>query len=323
MSAGSVAVVVMDDMPIFELGIACEVFGTPRPELADPWYDMRLCAARPGATRTASGFVVDTRHDLGDLAGADTVIVPAISDESVRSGRVASAELVEAVRQAGEGGARMVSLCTGGFVLAAAGLLDGRRAAAHWLHADTLAQRHPRVRVNATVLYVDDGDVLTSAGCAAGLDLCLHLLRGDLGAQVANQVARRMVVPAHRTGGQAQYVDLPVPEADDDSLGPALQWASAHLDRPLTVDDLAGRAGMSVRTFVRRFGAATGTTPLRWLLDQRLLRARALLESTDLPIDQVAERSGLGSAANLRRHFSLSVGVTPTGYRRAFHDRLR
>lgn len=321
MNAGTVAVAVIDDMPIFELAIACEVFGTRRPELADPWYDMRLCAAEPGATRTESGFVVATRHGLSELAGADTVIVPALSDTFVHSGEAAPEELVEAVRQAAAAGARVVSLCTGGFVLAAAGLLDGRRAAAHWLHAGALAERHPEVRVDASVLYVDDGDVLTSAGCSAGVDLSLHLLRRDLGAHVANQVARRMVLPAHRPGGQSQYVDLAVPAADDDSLGPTLQWAVSHLDRPLTVGELAGRAGMSARTFVRHFHAATGTTPLRWLVTQRLNRARALLESTGLPIDQVGARSGLGSAANLRRHFAISIGVTPTDYRRAFQNR--
>ncbi|WP_433337463.1 helix-turn-helix domain-containing protein [Spirillospora sp. CA-294931] len=321
MGTGSVAVAVVDDMPIFELGIACEVFGTARPELADPWYEMRLCAARPGATRTESGFLVDTGYDLGDLAGADTVIVPAISDSQVRSGAAMRPDLVEAVRRASDAGARMVSLCSGAFVLAAAGLLDGRRTAAHWLYADALAKRHPQVKVDADVLYVDDGDVLTSAGCAAGVDLCLHLLRRDLGAQVANQVARRMVMPAHRPGGQAQYVDLPVPQTDVDSLGPTLEWAAARLDQPLTVRDLAGHAGLSARTFVRRFGAAMGMTPMRWLLDQRLLRARALLETTDLPVDRVGERSGLGSAANLRRHFAHSLGVTPTAYRRAFRGR--
>jgi transcriptional regulator GlxA family with amidase domain len=236
----------------------------------------------------------------------------------LRSGLPLPAELVEETGRAAAAGARMASLCSGAFVLAAAGLLDGWRATTHWPHADTLARRHPEVEVDASVLYVDDGDVLTSAGRSAGLDLCLHLVRRDLGAHVANQVARRMVVPAHRPGGQSQYIEMPVPDRDEGGLGPLLQWATAHLDRPLTVDDLAQRAAMSTRTFLRRFHAATGTTPLRWLLDQRPARAQALLESTDLPIDQVGERSGLGSAANLRRHFGLNVGVTPSEYRRAF-----
>ncbi|GAA2112316.1 GlxA family transcriptional regulator [Actinomadura alba] len=321
MSIRSVAVAVIDDMPVYELAIACEIFGMVKASPAGPpSYDVRLCAERPGRTRTESGLVVHTAHGLTDLSDADTVIVPAVPHACLESGLEFPPDLVEAIRRAGAAGARVVSFCSGAFVLAAAGLLDGRRATTHWLHADTLAERHPRVRVDASVLYVDEGEVLTSAGRSAALDLCLHLVRRDLGAHVANQVARRMVVPAHRPGGQSQYIDLSVPEAGDDGLGPVLQWACAHLDRPLTVDDLATRARMSQRTFVRRFHATTGTTPLRWLLGQRLMRAQALLERTDLPIDQVGERSGLGSAANLRRHFALNVGVTPTDYRRAFRD---
>jgi transcriptional regulator GlxA family with amidase domain len=319
MSAHTVAVAVIDDMPMYELAIACEIFSMVRSGPAGtPSYELRLCAERPGRTRTESGLVVHTAHGLAGLADADTVIVPAVPHACLDSDLELPLELVEAIRLAGAARARMVSFCSGAFVLAAAGLLDGRRATTHWLHADTLARRHPQVRVDASVLYVDEGDVLTSAGRSAGLDLCLHLVRRDFGAHVANQVARRMVVPAHRPGGQSQYVDLSVPVTDDDGLGPVLQWAGAHLDRPLTVAELAGKAGMSSRTFVRRFHAATGTTPLRWLLDQRLMRAQALLETTDLPIDRVGERSGLGSAANLRRHFGVNVGVTPTDYRRAF-----
>jgi AraC family transcriptional activator FtrA len=320
-SPGSVAVAVIDDMPIYELAIACEVFGGQWPDLADPWYDLRLCAPRPGGTRTESGFVLDTRHTLADLSGADTVIIPAVPYACLNPGHPLPAELIEAVRAASAAGARMVSLCSGAFVLAASGLLDGRRATTHWLHADTLARWHPRVRVDASVLYVDEGDVLTSAGRSGGLDLCLHLVRRDLGAHVANQVARRMVVPAHRTGGQSQYVDLAVPDTDRAGLGPLLDWAIENLGRPLTVAELARRANMSSRTFVRHFHAATGSTPLQWLLHQRLAHAEHLLESTNLPIEQVGRRSGLGTAANLRRHFGLNVGVTPTEYRRAFRHR--
>ncbi|WP_281180971.1 GlxA family transcriptional regulator [Micromonospora rhizosphaerae] len=308
----------IDDMPLYELAIACEVFGGEWPDLADPWYDLRLCALRPGVTRTESGFVLDTRHALADLAGADTVIIPAVPYGCLKSDRPLPTELIEAVREASAAGARMVSLCSGAFVLAASGLLDGRRATTHWLHAATLARRHPQVQVDASVLYVDDGDVLTSAGRSGGLDLCLHLVRRDLGAYVANQVARRMVVPAHRPGGQSQYIDLSVPDTDDGGLGPVLQWAAENLDRPLTVADLARQANMSSRTFVRHFHAATGTTPLQWLLNQRLAHAQSLLESTNLSIEQISERSGLGTAANLRRHFSINVGVTPTDYRRAY-----
>lgn len=317
-SAGSVALALVDDMPLFEVAIACEVFGPERTDLAEPWYDLRRCAANPAGTRSEFGFLQHARYGLDALAGADTVIVPALPYACVQSGQPIPQELIEALREASAAGARIVSLCTGAFALAAAGLLDGRRAATHWMYAGAFSLLYPEVQVDASVLYVDDGDVLTSAGRGAALDLCLHVVRKDLGAEVSNQVARRMVMPAHRIGGQSQYVDLNMPDTDDDSLGPLLQWAGTRLDQPLTVDELARRAGMSSRTFARRFHAAIGTTPLQWLLNQRLIRARRLLESTDLSIDQVGEHSGLGSAANLRRHFSIHLGVTPTGYRRAF-----
>ncbi|MDF5755776.1 helix-turn-helix domain-containing protein [Spongiactinospora sp. TRM90649] len=319
--AHTVALAVIDDMPLFELGIACEVFGPPRPDLADPWYDLRICAATPA--RSEFGFQVRTVAGLDAVAEAATVIVPALPYACVMDGRPVPAELVEALSAAARAGARMVSLCTGAFALAAAGLLDGRRAATHWMYADLLRRRHPRVQVDDSVLYVDEGDVLTSAGRTAGLDLCLHVVRTDLGAHVANQLARRMVAPAHRPGGQAQYVEVAVPKTDGDALGPLLDWITERLDRPLTVAALARRAGMSPRTFARRFLAATGTTPLRWLLARRVIRARDLLEATDLPIDQVAERSGLGSPANLRRHFAERLGVAPGDYRRAFRARTR
>lgn len=319
MTTGSVAVALIDGMPLYELGIVCEVFGPSRTDLADPWYELRLCADRAGdGARSEFGFTIGTRHGLDELVRADTVIVPALPYVHVETEQPVPQALVEALVEAGRAGARMVSLCSGAFALAAAGLLDGRRAATHWMYAGALARRHPRVRVDASVLYVDEGTVLTSAGRSAALDLCLHLVRGDLGADVANQVARRMVIPSHRPGGQAQFVDLAVPRTDDAGLGPVLHWATTHLDRPLTVADLARRARMSPRTFARRFLATTGTTPLRWLLGQRVSHARHLLESTDLTIDQVGVRSGLGSAANLRRHFAAQVGATPTEYRRAF-----
>ncbi|SHE96157.1 helix-turn-helix domain-containing protein [Streptoalloteichus hindustanus] len=322
MRPGSVAVVVLDpDIPLwdlYELGITCTVFGIPQPDLAPTWYDLRLCAARPAASRAAAGFVLRTDHGLDDLVDADTVIVPSVPDECARNGEELPPELLDALRAASERGARVVSLCTGAFALAAAGLLDGRRATSHWMYTDLLARRYPEVLVDDSVLYVDDGDVLTSAGLTAGLDLCLHLVRSDLGAHVANQLARRMVVPAHRPGGQSPFIELPVPETDDDSLAPVLQWATERLDQPLTVDDLAKRAGMSPRTFFRRLRSATGSTPLRWLLHQRLAHARGLLEATTLPVDQVSQRSGLGTAANLRRHFTLHIGVSPTEYRRSF-----
>ncbi|MFI9236639.1 GlxA family transcriptional regulator [Streptomyces sp. NPDC053079] len=328
MSAGTVAVVVIDDdvpfWDLYELGVVCTVFGIPHHDLADPWYDLRLCSAGGAgdsgarARAGAGGFALRTPHGLEGLAGADTVIVPSVPEACVDGDRELPPDLLTALRRAADDGARMVSLCAGAFALAAAGILDGRRATAHWMHTEQLARRHPGVAVDDSVLYVDDGDVLTSAGVTAGLDLCLHLVRRDLGAHVANQLARRLVVPAHRPGGQAQFVDLSVPATDDDGLAPVLEWATAHLDRPLTVDDLARRAGTSPRTLHRRLHAATGATPLQWLLTQRLARAQSLLESTALSVERISELSGLGTGANLRRHFALHFGVTPTDYRRAF-----
>ncbi|MEU6955078.1 helix-turn-helix domain-containing protein [Streptomyces sp. NPDC045714] len=326
MSAGSVAVVVTEEIhlpswDLYELSIPCTVFGKPQPDLADPWYDLRLCGTREAgadAPATGAGLSLHTRYGLADLAGADTVIVPSVPDPCVDEGRPLDPALIAALRLAHDAGARMVSLCTGAFALAEAGILDGRRATAHWMHTAQLADRYPKVRVDDSVLYVDDGDVLTSAGLTAGLDLCLHLVRRDLGAHVANQLARRMVVPAHRPGGQAQFIDQPVPATDDRGLAPVLDWARAHLDQPLTVEDLAQRAAMSPRTLYRRLQAATGVTPLQWLLNQRLRRAQSLLESTDLPIARIGELSGLGTANNLRHHFVRQIGVSPSDYRRAF-----
>lgn len=318
-----VAVAVIDDVTLspwdmYELGIACAVFGGAHTDLADPWYELRLCGIRRGAPPRTPGFVVNTGYGMADLAGADTVVVPSVPDDCVLGDRPLPPELLDGLRQAHAAGARIVSLCNGAFALAAAGLLDGRRVTAHWSHTGLLAKRHPDVDVDDSVLYVDEGQVLTSAGLSAGLDLCLHVVRCDFGAHVANQLARRMVVPAHRPGGQAQFVERPVAPADDDSLGPVLHWALENLDRPLSVDTLAARARMSPRTFHRRLLAATGLTPMKWLLSQRIARAQALLESTELPIDKVSEHSGLGTANNLRRHFAAHVGISPTGYRLAF-----
>jgi transcriptional regulator GlxA family with amidase domain len=228
--------------------------------------------------------------------------------------------VVEALRAAHERGARLLSVCSGAFLLAEAGLLDGRRATTHWMYTDLLASRYPAIDVDPDVLYVDGGDgIYTSAGTAAGIDLCLHIVRLDHGAEVANAVARRMVVPAHRDGGQSQFVAAPVPaDAGDDNLAPILDWAVAHLDEPLTVEDLARRALMSPRTFARRFRAATGTTPLQWLLRQRISHAQQLLEVTELPVELVATQCGFGSATALRIHFRRLTGTTPVLYRRTF-----
>ncbi|MFJ8847181.1 GlxA family transcriptional regulator [Streptomyces cyaneofuscatus] len=326
MSAGSVAVVVAEEMHVpswdlYELSIPCTVFGKPQPDLAEPWYDLRLCGTResgPEEPAQGAGLSLRTRYGLADLAGADTVIVPSVPDACVDEGRPLPPELIAALRLAYDSGARMVSLCTGAFALAEAGILDGRHATAHWMHTTQLAARYPKVEVDDSVLYVDDGDVLTSAGLTAGLDLCLHLVRRDLGAHVANQLARRMVVPAHRPGGQAQFIDQPMPATDDRGLAPVLDWARQRLDEPLTVEDLARQAAMSPRTLYRRLQAATGVTPLQWLLNQRLRLAQSLLESTDLPISRIGELSGLGTANNLRHHFLKQIGVSPSDYRRAF-----
>lgn len=314
---GIVAVAVTDGMPMFELSIAAQVFGIDRRDIADPWYRLRMCAADPGKTRIAHGFVLDTPYDLHALEHANTVIVPGLDPEDVAADTV-DPRLTAAVRTAHAQGARIVSLCTGAFALAAAGLLDGRRATTHWRYAELLRTQYPLVQVDPAVLYVDEGDVLTSAGVSAGIDLCLHLIRTDLGADVANQVARRMVVQAHRPGGQAQYIEKPMPPSDGDGLGPVLQWASENLDQQLTITQLARTAGLSTRTLARRFTEATGTTPLRWLHTKRLARARQLLEATDLPVERISQLCGMGTAGNLRHHFTREVGVTPMLYRRSF-----
>ncbi|WP_189533848.1 helix-turn-helix domain-containing protein [Streptomyces roseolilacinus] len=313
---GTVALAVTEGMLHFELSVAYEVFGSAPAGVPVTWYDVAVCG--PGAVRVGR-FLLQPDHGLDRLPHADTVIVPGWADVEEEP----PADLVDAVRAAHEAGARVVSLCTGAFVLAAAGLLDGRRATTHWAHTDALSARHPRVEVDRDVLYVDDGSVLTSAGKAAALDLCLHLVRLDHGPSVANTVARRLVVPPHRAGGQAQFVATPVPARDDHPLAALFPWVIARLDRPLTVEDLARQARMSSRHLGRHFRAATGTTPLQWLLTQRIRRAQELLEATDDGVDVIAAATGMGTAATLRRHFNRTVGVPPDAYRRAFRSRSR
>jgi len=312
-----VAVAVIPDAPIFELAVPCECFGIPRTELVNPWYGFRLCAAGPQETVVAAGFRLQTRYTLDDLATADTVIVPACA--SVHA--APPPPLLDAVRAAHAHGARVAAICSGAFVLAAAGLLNGRRATTHWLHAAELARRFPRIRVDASVLYVEDERIFTSAGTAAGLDLCLELVRRDHGSTVANALARRLVIPPHRDGGQAQYVEAPVPpDSGGNRLANLQEWALQRLDQPLTLQDLADAAHMSTRTLARRFSSALGTTPLQWLLRQRVRRAQELLESSDEPVDRVAALAGFGTAPNLRRHFSRLCRASPTAYRRAFNQ---
>ncbi|UGT43941.1 helix-turn-helix domain-containing protein [Nocardia yamanashiensis] len=314
---GIVAVAVTDGMPMLEMSIAAQVFGIQRRDIADPWYELRMCAADPGETRIAHGFVLDTPYDLHALHDADIVIVPGLNPENIAAD-IVDHRLNTALLAAHARGARIVSLCTGAFALAAAGLLDGRPATTHWRYADLMRTRYPRVLLDPSVLYVDDGDVLTSAGVTAGIDLCLHLVRTDLGADIANQVARRMVVQTHRAGGQAQFIEQPMPRSDSDGFGQVLQWATKNLDQQLTVTQLARTAGLSTRTLARRFTESTGTTPLRWLHSARLSRARQLLESTDLPVERISQLCGMGTAGNLRHHFTREVGVTPMTYRRSF-----
>ncbi|MGQ0824531.1 MAG: helix-turn-helix domain-containing protein [Actinomycetota bacterium] len=295
----------------FELGIACEVFGLDRPELGVSWYEFRVCA--PEGRVDMGGFWLDTPHRLDVLADADTIIVPVAATEAELP-----APLVEALAAAHARGARLVSYCSGAFALAAAGALDGRPATTHWMYARRLAERYPAVRVLPDVLYVDDGQVLTSAGTSAGIDLSLHIVRNDYGSAVANAVARRMVVPPHRDGGQAQFVDQPLPADAGATLGPTLEWIVHNMAEPLTVEHMAAHALMSTRTFMRRFRAVAGTTPLRFLLQQRVGHARRLLETTAEPVERIAQECGFGTAANLRLHFQRAVATTPTRYRRSF-----
>lgn len=307
----AVALAVTDGMLHYELSVAVEVFGTDLTHIVDPWYDFSLCGSGPVHV---GRFRLEPDHGLEHLAHADTVIVPGWADTD----RDPPVGLVEAVRAAHAGGARVASLCTGAFVLGAAGLLDGRRATTHWGHTRELARRHPAATVDPDVLYVDNGDVLTSAGKAAAMDLCLHLVRLDHGSASANKIARRLVVPPHRDGGQAQFIATPLPAEGNHPLGELFPWALERLDQPLTVEDLARQARMSSRHLGRHFKHLTGTTPLQWLHTQRIRHAQELLETTDATVDTIAAATGMGTATTLRRHFHRSVGVPPDTYRRTF-----
>ena len=314
-----VTVVAYEGLSPFELGVAAEVFALPRPELdVDWWYEFSVCAERPGVLPAMGGFGLAVDRGFEELERADTIILPGARDVHGEP----PAAVVHALLEAHARGARLVSICSGAFVLAATGLLDGRRAATHWRYAPLLARRYPKVRVTPDVLYVDGDDLLTSAGTAAGIDLCLHLIRRDHGADVANRVARRMVVAAHRDGGQAQFVDLPVPSRPaDDPVAASMDWARGRLPERIGVDDLARHAHLSVRQFSRRFRSATGASPGAWLLRQRLDAALPLLESSDEPVERVAARVGFPTPAAFRRHFARAYGVPPSGWRRSFAER--
>jgi AraC family transcriptional activator FtrA len=300
-------------MSVFELGIVTEVFGLPRPELDVDWYRLTVCVER-GSVPVIGGAVLGSGFGLDDLAAADTVIVPGVAN--VRGH--CSPALLDALRGAHDRGARLVSICSGAFALAEAGLLDGRRAATHWRYAELMAERFPQVTVDADVLYVDEGDVLTSAGSAAGLDLCVHIVRRDFGATVANAVARRLVVPPHREGGQAQFIESPVAAQEDDAVTASMAWALANLTESITVATLARRAHLSTRSYLRRFKESSGTSPIRWLISQRVQASLPLLERSDLAVGEIAAAVGFESAVTYRHHFTRSLRTSPSAYRRAF-----
>jgi transcriptional regulator GlxA family with amidase domain len=311
MAALRVVVLVRHGVMPMELGLVHQLFGSAMGADGSRLYDVVTCAAVPGTVRTDADFVLGIAQGTEALAEADTVIVPASHEEDEAGG---SPDVLGEVRA----GARIASICTGAFLLAAAGLLDGRRATTHWKSCDLLQRRYPAVRVDPDVLYVDEGEVLTSAGEASGIDLCLHLIRQDFGSAVANEVARTTVVPPHREGGQAQYLRRPVPESRSTSTGVARAWALDQLHRPVALQEMAARESMSVRTFTRRFRDETGLSPGQWLTQQRIDRARQLLEETDLTVDRIATEAGFGTGASLRQHLQAALGVSPSAYRATF-----
>jgi len=313
MALKSVSTLVLDGLAIFEFGVLCEVFGIDRTSDGVPNFDFKVCGPEPGRPlRTNVGATLIPDHGLDHLVGADLVAIPAMPTEDYLP------EALKAVRAAADSGSIILTVCSGAFLAGAAGLLDGRPCTTHWMHADELARRYPPARVDRNVLFADDGNLITSAGTAAGIDACLHLVRRELGAEITNKIARRMVVPPQRDGGQRQYIDQPIPVRCSERFAPHLDWILANLDKPHTVASLAARAHMSARTFARRFVEETGRTPMQWVTDQRVLYARRLLEETDLDVDRIAERSGFGTATLLRHHFRRVIGVTPSDYRRRF-----
>jgi transcriptional regulator GlxA family with amidase domain len=314
-----VAVLLFDRPSMFEVSIAIEVWGNDRSEQGVPLSAVRLCSGDGPTLSADHGLTLRLEHGLDALAWADTIVIPAarypLSDCDY------GAPLLDGLRAAHARGARIATFCSGAFVLAASGLIDGKTATTHWFHAPKFRMWYPDVELDPDVLYTGDDRLFTSAGTAAGIDLCLHLVREDWGAEVANTIARRMVVPPHRDGGQAQFVEQPMPicEDVDGDLRAVLQWVQGNLERQLTVDDLARRAAMTPRTFARRFKAATGTTPLQWILHQRVVHAQRMLETSTMSIDEIAATIGFGSAAALRQHFTKVVGSNPSAYRAAFH----
>jgi AraC family transcriptional activator FtrA len=314
-----VAAVVYDGLCTFEFSCAAEVFGLSRPELGPDWYRFETCSAKGRSVRSQYGMQMQAQNGLERLLAAGTIVIPGWEGIDAPVPQA----LLDVLRRAHARGARLLSICSGAFVLAATGLLDGRRATTHWRYAEALHRRYPTVRVDPNVLYVDEGDILTSAGSAAGLDLCLHLVRRDYGSKIANQVARRLVIPPHREGGQAQFLERPVEDRARgvEQHGSVSMLLDSIRKRPRErwrIADLARLAAMSERTFMRRFHAATGLSPADWVTRARVDAARELLESTSLSIDQIAERCGLGTPTTLRHHFRKKVGVSPAQYRKRF-----
>jgi AraC family transcriptional activator FtrA len=309
-----VVALIYDGLCTFEFGIVVEVFGLPRPEMGRDWYRFHTCSIDRKRVRAVGGVVVESELNPAHLARAGTIVIPGWKSPNETPAKA----ILEALRRAHARGARLVSVCSGVFVLAATGLLNGKRATTHWRYVDTLRSRYPEINVEPDVLYIDEGTILTSAGSAAGIDLCLHIVRRDFGAEIANRVARRLVVSPHRDGGQAQFIEAPVPDSHGGDLAPLLQWLQANLKRKLSVPVLAKRVGMSSRTFARQFRRQTGTTPHQWLTHSRLLAAQRRLERTSESIEEVAEAVGWQTAATLRQHFGRHVGTTPMSYRHRF-----
>jgi AraC family transcriptional activator FtrA len=312
LSHRDVAVLAYSGMATFELGIVVELFGLPRPEFSE-WYRFKVCALETGPLVATGGLTIIPRHGVEALSRAGTIVIP-----SWRTEQQPPERLMRILRRAHRRGARLVSICSGAFVIAATGLLDGRRATTHWRYVAKLAQMYPSIKVEPDILYVDEGDLLTSAGSAAGIDLCLHIVRRDFGESVASQVARRLVVYPHRDGGQAQFVDRPVPEEDSPWLARLLEWTQSHLDEELSVERLAKQAGMSKRTLSRRFADEAGTSPIEWLIGLRLACAKQMLEKTTRSVDEVAAATGFGSAPTLRHHFRQRLDTSPGSYRSHF-----
>lgn len=312
----NIVVLAIPGIAPFEFGVICEVFGVDRSESGGPAFDFTIATAKPGRVRTNLGFDVVVENNLSAAADADLIAVPAHALDGVDEA------YLDVIRAAEKRGAWVLSVCSGAFVLAQAGILDGRRSTTHWMYTDKLAERYPHTVVDPDVLFVEDRGVVTSAGTASGIDAALHIVRKELGASAANVIARRMVVPPQRDGGQSQYIEAPIVACTSDSLAPITDWMVQHLDEELSIDDLAKRALMSSRTFARKFRAETGTTPAAWLNRQRLLRAQQLLEQTDYGLEQIASETGFGVAAVMRHHFVKTLQTTPAAYRRTFGERI-